>query len=386
MSPPLLLAYRALGLGDLLTGVPALRALRDAFPDHRLVLAAPAVLAPLAALSGAVDEVADIAPLAVPAAGLHGADVAVNLHGRGPESHRALLAARPRRLIAFACAAAGWPPAAAPVPTWRPGEHEVHRWCRLLSESGIPADPARLDLPVPPWPPPAGVAGATLIHPGAASPARRWPPQRWAAVARAEREAGRRVVVTGSAGERGLAEAVAAGAGLDDDAVLAGRTDLRALAALVAAAGRVLCGDTGVAHLATAFGVPSVLLFGPTPPEEWGPPPDRRQHVVLHRGGRGDPHAGAPDPGLLAITPADVIDVTSRRFAGPSRGNACDMGIRDKISGRVKKAAGDIADDASLRREGRREERKGEAKEELARAHERADAKAEEVANLERKT
>ena len=62
------------------------------------------------------------------------------------------------------------------------------------------------------------------------------------------------------------------------------------------------------------------------------------------------------------------------------------MSIVDKITGRFKKAAGDLADDASLRREGRREERKGEAKDELAKAHERADRKAEEVANLERKT
>ena len=62
------------------------------------------------------------------------------------------------------------------------------------------------------------------------------------------------------------------------------------------------------------------------------------------------------------------------------------MGITDKITGRFKKAAGDLADDASLRREGRQEERKGEAKEELAEAHEKADRKAEEVADLERKT
>jgi uncharacterized protein YjbJ (UPF0337 family) len=62
------------------------------------------------------------------------------------------------------------------------------------------------------------------------------------------------------------------------------------------------------------------------------------------------------------------------------------MSIKDKVTGRVKKAAGDLADDASLRREGRKEERKGEAKEERDRARERADAKAEEVANLERKT
>ena len=62
------------------------------------------------------------------------------------------------------------------------------------------------------------------------------------------------------------------------------------------------------------------------------------------------------------------------------------MGITDKISGRIKKAAGDLADDASLRRRGRQEERKGEAKEERDRAREQADLKAEEVANLERKT
>ncbi|HLJ02509.1 MAG TPA: CsbD family protein [Solirubrobacteraceae bacterium] len=58
----------------------------------------------------------------------------------------------------------------------------------------------------------------------------------------------------------------------------------------------------------------------------------------------------------------------------------------DKLTGRTKKAAGDIVGDPSLRREGAREERKGEAKDELARSQERADAKAEEVANLERKT
>ena len=62
------------------------------------------------------------------------------------------------------------------------------------------------------------------------------------------------------------------------------------------------------------------------------------------------------------------------------------MGIKDKLTGRLKKAAGDLADDPALRREGRREERKGEAKEEKAAAQERADRKAAEVADLERRT
>ena len=62
------------------------------------------------------------------------------------------------------------------------------------------------------------------------------------------------------------------------------------------------------------------------------------------------------------------------------------MGLMDKLKGRTKKAAGDLADDPSLRRQGRLEERKGEAKDEQARAEERAERKSEEVADLERRT
>ena len=297
--------YRALGLGDLLTGVPALRALARAFPDHERILAAPPALAELARLTGAVDDVVDTEPLSPLPAALHGADLAVNLHGRGPQSHELLLAARPRRLIAFAQPALRFE-----GPQWRPGEHEVVRWCRLLGESGIPADPGDLRIAPPVVPAPQAALGATLIHPGAASGARRWPAERWAAVVRAELEAGRRVAITGGAAERTLATAVASAARLPDAAVLAGRTSLLELAASVNAAARVACGDTGVAHLATALGTPSVVLFGPTPPAEWGPPPGRR-HVALWAGRRGDPHAEAPDPGLLAIG-ADEVSAALR--------------------------------------------------------------------------
>jgi uncharacterized protein YjbJ (UPF0337 family) len=62
------------------------------------------------------------------------------------------------------------------------------------------------------------------------------------------------------------------------------------------------------------------------------------------------------------------------------------MGITDKISGRLKKATGELTDDASMRKQGRREERKGDAKDELARDQERTDRKAEEVADLEKRT
>lgn len=62
------------------------------------------------------------------------------------------------------------------------------------------------------------------------------------------------------------------------------------------------------------------------------------------------------------------------------------MSLIDKILGRTKKTVGEVADDPSLRREGSQEERKGEAKDELSRDQERADRKADEVADLERKT
>ena len=299
---PTLVALRALGLGDLLTGVPALRALADAFPNHRRVLACPLSLAPLAHLTGAVDEVVRAAAFTPLPPELRAADVAVNLHGAGPESHRVLLGARPRRLLAYGNPDVPWD-----GPTFDEGEHEAERWCRLLREHGIAADPDRLDLDPPDIAPPVGVAGATVIHPGAAAPARRWPPERFAAVARAELAAGRRAVVTGGTSEVVLACRVAQSAGLGPEAVLAGRTDLVQLAAAVAVAGRVVCGDTGVAHLATALGTPSVVLFGPTSPARWGPPPGRPQHRVLWTGGAGDPHAREPDPGLLALGVADVL-------------------------------------------------------------------------------
>lgn len=313
------MALRALGLGDFLTAVPALRALAAAFPDHRRVLAAPAALEPLVRLSATVDEVVDARPLAPLDASLHGADVAVNLHGCGPRSHRLLLAAAPRRLIAFAHPDV---PEAADGPPWSDAEHEVSRWCRLLQASGIPADPTDLDLPAPRRTAPSGACGATVVHPGAASGARRWPVERWAEVARHEVREGSTVIVTGGPGERELAMDLARGAGLAPEAVTAGRTDLLGLAATVAAADLVLCGDTGVAHLATALGTPSVVLFGPVPPSQWGPPPDRARHVALWAGSVGDPHGAEPDPGLLRISVDDVLAALPQRTGDGRRGLA----------------------------------------------------------------
>lgn len=309
------LALRALGLGDLLTAVPALRALRGARPDDRLVLAAPAPLAPLVELVDPDGPGIELLPTpglsALPP--VPSVDLAVNLHGSGPESIADLLATRPRHLLTHRHP--DYPHLDGPE--WRNDVHEVARWCELLRWHGIPADPTDLTLAAPPVPAP--VSNAVIVHPGAAFGARRWPPERFAAVTRALAAdlAGTDtpVLVTGSEAERPLATEVAVRAGLGTSAVLAGH-DLGTLAALVADAALVVCGDTGVGHLATAFGTPSVLLFGPTPPSRWGPPATRPQHVVLWAGTVGDPHAPTPDAGLLRLTVSAVLDAARRLLAG----------------------------------------------------------------------
>lgn len=301
---PRLVMLRALGLGDLLTGVPAMRALADAFPVHHRILAAPAVLAPLARLSGAVDALAPTGPLEPLAESLRACDIGVDLHGRGPESHRVLLDAHPSRLIAWAHPAIAGTGA---MPRWSDDEHEVPRWCRLLRETGIPADPARLDLVLPDDAIPEEVRGATLVHPGAASPARRWPAARFAAVARAESAGGRRVIVTGGPSEVDLAQSVARAGRVPSEDVYAGSTDLLDLAGLVAAAGRVVCGDTGVAHLATALRTPSVVLFGPAARSHWGPPLDRPWHRAL-RASKGNRNLDVGGGRLLRITVDEVLE------------------------------------------------------------------------------
>ncbi len=302
---PRLVVLRARGLGDMLTAVPALRALARAFPEHTRVLLAPHTLRGLIELvtlhgEPVVDRVTPFAGLDAPVPAEYGPDIAINLHGRGPRSHRVLRALHPRRLLAFGCPAEG-----VPGPRWPGDEHDVRRWSALLAHDGIPVDPGDLAIDVPPtsW----AVPGATVVHPGAASPARRWPPSRWAEVAAQERRGGRRVLVTGSATERPIAMAVAREAGLPEGDVLAGRTGLRDLVGVVARAGRLVCGDTGIAHVATAVGAPSVVLFGPAAPAQCGPPPERPQHVSLWAGHHGDPQASTPDPGLLRITVGDVL-------------------------------------------------------------------------------
>ncbi|HEX4724753.1 MAG TPA: glycosyltransferase family 9 protein [Pseudonocardiaceae bacterium] len=293
---PVLFVLRALRLGDLLVTVPALRALRRRWPGHRLVLAAPGGLTPIVREFACVDEVCPVAGLDDrPGPAWRWPDIAVNLHGRGPASDRLLAGLAPGRQLGHG----------AYGPPWREPMHERDRWCRMLAAHDIPADPADLRLRTPG--PASPAPGAVVINAGASHASRHWPVDRFAAVARALAER-HSVVFSGTATERGRATDVADRAGLPRATVLAGRTGLVELAALVAGARLVITADSGVAHLSYAYGTPSVVLFGPAPADRWGPPAEG-PHTVLsadrHR--RGDPFADSPDPALLGVGVADVV-------------------------------------------------------------------------------
>jgi hypothetical protein len=271
------------------------------------VLATRRYLAPLVGLVEAVDELLPTDGLGPLRWDREPPALAVNLHGAGPESTGFLLALNPKRLLTHAHPALP----SVPGPQWVSGQHEVRRWCRLLAYAGIASDRSDLFLRRPRNP--SMVPGATVIHPGASHRSRQWPAWRYATVARQLAEDGHNVVVTGSADERDLALSVARD--LPEANVLAGELGLDELAAVVADASLVVCGDTGIGHLATAYRTPSVRLFGPVAPKLWGPPDTDRRHTVLWRGRAGDTFADRPDPGLLDIAVPEVLDAARRQFA-----------------------------------------------------------------------
>ncbi|BAL90230.1 putative glycosyltransferase [Actinoplanes missouriensis 431] len=307
----MILILRALGVGDLAASAPALRGLRAAFPGETLCLATPPWLTPLVEAIGggpmngsghgaAIDRIIPATELEPLTGAPANPQIAANLHGSGPESHRQLQALRPGKLWAFANRPAGHQDG----PGWLDEEHEVHRWCRLVRYYGVPCDPEDLDLAAPD----AEVTrGVTIIHPGAKSPARRWPPDRYASVARRLRSAGHRVLITGSAAEQDMCVRVSEAAGLGPGAVA--RTSLTELLALVAGARLVISGDTGIAHLATGYRTPSVTLFGPVSPARWGPPEDRPWHRPIWHGTRSERGdlPGPVHPALLAVTVDEVL-------------------------------------------------------------------------------
>jgi lipopolysaccharide heptosyltransferase I len=157
------------------------------------------------------------------------------------------------------------------------GLHVIHKNLSILSALQI--DPKTIEMPLTPAASAATTAAIEtaggrlkyiVLNPGAAWPNKRWPPERFGALAAALFEhSGLRSLVTWGPSERDLADTVvAASAGA---ASAAPATSVSDLAVLMREAALVISGDTGPLHIAAAMGTPLVGLYGPTWPERNGP-------------------------------------------------------------------------------------------------------------------
>jgi heptosyltransferase-2 len=348
-DPPASLLVRATNwLGDAVMTTPALAAVREGFPDARIVLLARPLVAELFRHHPDVDEV-----MVYERPGRHeGALGRLRLGGelRRRRFDGALLLqnAFDAALIAFLGRIperAGYPTdgrrilLTLPVPL-TPGileRHEVEYYLCLLDGLGIPRPvPAVLKLAVTEKEREAmaerlaslGIdrgAPIVAINPGATyGSAKRWYPERFAAVADSlAEEWGARVVVVGSAAEAPLAGEIEAAA-RRGVANIAGKTTVREMMAFLSLSSFLVTNDSGPMHIGAALGVPLVAIFGPTDwrrTSPWSPlakvvrieidcSPCRRR--VCDRG----------HECMLGVTPEMVLDAARQLLPGGPRPGA----------------------------------------------------------------
>ena len=161
-----------------------------------------------------------------------------------------------------------------------------------------------------------GLSNFAILNPGAGWGAKRWPAERYGEVARRLAENGVRSLINYGPGEEDLAEETAAGSG---GAARPTRGSLTELIALTRRARLFIGGDTGPMHLAAALGVPVVAIFGPTDPARNGPYGTRS--IVLRSPSSATTHARRPQPdeGMLEIGTDSVVAAARNLLAGTSR-------------------------------------------------------------------
>lgn len=295
--------FRALVLGDLLCAVPAWRALRAAYPHAEITLIGlpwaealvqrlPCIdrLLPFPGYPGLSEGPPQLDALPAFLAQVQGRrfDLALQMHGDGRITNPLVAAFAARHTAAFYRPGSYCADPDLSV-TWPDTGHEIDRCLALVGALGVAPQGRTLEFPVASddwqrltrtWPE-AGEAPYIVLHPGSQLRSRRWPIERFAAVARALQRSGWRVVVTGTANEAALADALrlACDAPIVD---LVGRTDLWSLGALVQRAALIVCNDTGVSHIAAALRTPSVVvaLGGDVP--RWAPLDAQRHRMLWH--------------------------------------------------------------------------------------------------------
>ncbi len=295
--------FRALQLGDMLCVVPALRALRAAAPEaHITLIGMPWAqsfverysqyldeLLPFPGFPGFPERAPDVEafPRFLEQAQARRFDLAIQMHGSGGLSNPIVALLGARRCAGFHAQGAYCPDPDL-FTAWEEGEHEVLRFVRLMEFLGVPARGTGLEFPLvdadhaelrAAWPELPGPGSFVCVHPGARLPSRRWLPQRFAEVADSLAGQGLQVVLTGSADERAVVDAVKQA--MQAPAIdLCGKTSLGALAALLVRARLVICNDTGISHVAAALATPSVIVCCGSDPQRWAPL-DRARHRVI---------------------------------------------------------------------------------------------------------
>jgi lipopolysaccharide heptosyltransferase II len=285
-----ILFIRLYFIGDMLLSTPVINALKTAFPASRLSVLLKKRAHGVLVGNPLVDEIIEYdgaaryhSPvwLGLLAARLRRTryDLAVDLTG-DLRSSWLLYAAEPGFRVGFNHAGCGFLLDRA-VPYRATGHVVDHLLGAVASIGAAPADPMPRML-VSEGERAAARAllerhglrdGAPFLAacPGAGSPLRRWPPERFGALAAEARDRhGLPTVVTGAPHESALAEAVVA-ASRGAAVSVAGATDLRILAALLGLARAFVGNDSGTMHVAASQGTPVVALFGPTAPERFGP-------------------------------------------------------------------------------------------------------------------
>jgi ADP-heptose:LPS heptosyltransferase len=276
-----LAVLRANAIGDYLVSLPAIQALRAAYPAAELVLLGAGWHAGfLAGRPGPVDRCLAVPPTVgvrddrppAPAAEVdrffarmraERFDLAVQLQGGGRHSNPFVC-----RLGARVTAGSRAPDAPAldrTVP-YTGHQHEIHRFLEVVSQVG--AAPVTLEPRLAVTDADRAEAAAVLgrddrplvvLHPGANDPRRRWPVERLAAVGSELARKGARLAVVGTASERGLVDRLVDG--LDGDAAdLAGRLGLGGLAGLLEQATVLVGNDSGPRHLTAAVGTATVAV------------------------------------------------------------------------------------------------------------------------------
>jgi ADP-heptose:LPS heptosyltransferase len=332
-----LLVRLRVGVGDLLCTVPAVRALREARPDLHVALATwPEMAGVVARMAPWVDELVPFpgAP-GIPERPPDGTlprwldemaarrwDLALQVYGDNPAANAVTAGTGAALVGGFAPAGtAGLDPALhLPYPH---ALHEVERHLRLLEHLGLPVGASRaLEWPLTPGEQDEAAAlglargGYAVLHPGATSPSRLWPVERFAAVADGLARAGLEVVVGGVATEAATTAALVA-ACRTPVRDLTGRTSLGAYAALLRDAAVVVANDTGTAHLSAAVGGRVVTVFLSGDQRRWRHPPALQAVVRQDVGCNPCPHLVCPIDHrcALRISPERVL-AEALRLAG----------------------------------------------------------------------